>query len=137
MNDMNLIKNNPQSYAIRQYDNWDTGPEEMMNDQKKSYFMTKIKHLFCLIILFVTATTANVAIYYVSNNESNENSGLSIDEPFKTIQFAMDCTYPLLTGIKIKNGLTVFTNIIFNHIIRHQIINFSHASGIVKVKLRF
>ncbi len=65
-----------------------------MNDQKKSYFMTAIKHLFCLIMFVVTVTTANAAIYYVSNNGSNENPGLSIDKPFKTIQFAMNKVGP-------------------------------------------
>lgn len=47
------------------------------------------------------------------------------------------CTYPLLLGIKIKNSLTFFTNIVINRFIRHQIIKFSPAFGIVKVKLCF
>ena len=47
------------------------------------------------------------------------------------------CTYPLLLGIKIKNSLTFFKNIVTNHFIRHQIIKFSPAFGIVKVKLCF
>jgi hypothetical protein len=47
------------------------------------------------------------------------------------------CTYPLLTGIKIKNSLTFFIDILLNQFIRHQIIKFSLASRSVKVKLCF
>jgi hypothetical protein len=65
-----------------------------MGNQEKSFFTTTIKHLFCLIIFFVATTITNATIYYVSNNGNNDNSGLSIGKPLKTIQFAMEKVRP-------------------------------------------